>query len=37
MNPKDIRNLGLKEGEKVLVETQRGIIEILLRERQRCK
>ena len=32
MNPKDIRNLGLKRGEKVLVETQRGIIEILLRE-----
>ena len=32
MNPKDIRKLGLKRGEKVLVETQRGIIEILLRE-----
>ncbi|MFL2802203.1 MAG: formate dehydrogenase subunit alpha [Paracoccaceae bacterium] len=32
MNPNDIRKLGLKRGEKVLVETKRGIIEIFLRE-----
>ena len=32
MHPYDIRKLGLKRGENVLVETQRGIIEILLRE-----
>ena len=32
MHPNDIRKLGLKRGENVLVETQRGIIEILLRE-----
>ena len=31
MHPKDIRRLGLARGEKVLVETKRGKIEILLR------